>query len=46
LRRRDLIPGPAWIIVKAADAFDDKTSASNRLWRTNFAHLSWTSPAA
>ena len=36
LKARDLITSPAFIVVKAADAFKDKTTASNQLWKNYF----------
>ena len=28
--------GPAFILIKAADEFKDKTTAPNQLWQTDF----------
>ena len=39
LRARDLITSPAFIVVKAADEFRDKTTAPNQLWQTDFTYL-------
>ena len=39
LKARDLISSPAWIVVKAADEFKDKTTAPNQLWQTDFTYL-------
>jgi len=39
LKAHDLIPSPAFIVVKAADAFKDKTTAPNQLWQTDFTYL-------
>ena len=39
LKAHDLITSPAFIVVKAADAFKDKTSAPNQLWQTDFTYL-------
>ena len=39
LKERDLIPSPAWIVVRAADEFKDKTTAPNQLWQTDFTYL-------
>src|SRR3712207_8114615 len=36
LKAHDLITSPAFIVVKAADAFRDKTTAPNQLWQTDF----------
>ncbi|MDG9422944.1 DDE-type integrase/transposase/recombinase, partial [Streptococcus pneumoniae] len=39
LKAQDLITSPAYIVVKAADAFHDKTTAPNQLWQTDFTYL-------
>ena len=39
LRAHDLIASPAFIVIKAADAFKDKTTAPNQLWQTDFTYL-------
>jgi putative transposase len=39
LKAHDLIPSPAFIVVKAADEFKDKTTAPNQLWQTDFTYL-------
>ena len=39
LKARDLIASPAFIVIKAADAFKDKTIAPNQLWQTDFTYL-------
>jgi transposase InsO family protein len=39
LKAHDLITSPAFIIVKAADEFKDKTTAPNQLWQTDFTYL-------
>src|SRR4051812_26882506 len=39
LKARDLIASPAFIVVKAAEAFKDKTTAPNQLWQTDFTYL-------
>jgi putative transposase len=39
LKARDLIASPAFIVVKAADAFKDKTTAPHQLWQTDFTYL-------
>jgi hypothetical protein len=36
LKARDLIASPAFIVIKAADPFKDKTTAPNQLWQTDF----------
>ena len=39
LKAGDLIGSPAFIVIKAADAFKDKTTAPNQLWQTDFTYL-------
>ncbi len=39
LKANDLITSPAFIIIKAADEFKDKTTAPNQLWQTDFTYL-------
>ena len=39
LKARDLITSPAFIVMKAADEFKDKTTAPNELWQTDFTYL-------
>ena len=39
LKAHDLITSPAYIVIKAADAFKDKTTAPNQLWQTDFTYL-------
>jgi putative transposase len=39
LKAHDLITSPAFIVMKAADEFKDKTSAPNQLWQTDFTYL-------
>ena len=39
LKALDLIASPAYIVVKAADAFKHKTTAANQLWQTDFTYL-------
>jgi putative transposase len=39
LKALDLIASPAFIVVKAADEFKDKTTAPNQLWQTDFTYL-------
>jgi putative transposase len=36
LKAYDLITSPAFIVIKAADAFHNKTTAPNQLWQTDF----------
>ena len=42
LKARDLITSPAYIVMKAADEFKDKTTAPNQLWQTDFTYLKVT----
>jgi transposase InsO family protein len=42
LKAHDLITSPAYIVVKAADEFTDKTTAPNELWQTDFTYLKVT----
>lgn len=39
LKSHDLITSPAFIVMKAADEFRDKTTAPNQLWQTDFTYL-------
>ena len=39
LKAHDLITSPAFIVIKAADEFYDKTTAPNQLWQTDFTYL-------
>jgi transposase-like protein len=36
MKAHDLITSPAFVVIKAADAFKDKTTAPNQLWQTDF----------
>lgn len=36
LKAHDLITSPAYVVIKAADEFKDKTTAINQLWQTDF----------
>ena len=38
-KAQNLIASPAFIVIKAADAFKDKTTAANQLWQTDFTYL-------
>jgi putative transposase len=38
LKSKDLITSPAYILIKAADEFHDKTTAPNQLWQTDFTY--------
>ena len=42
LKTLDLIASPAYIVMKAADEFKDKTTAPNQLWQTDFTYLKIT----
>ena len=42
LKAHDLIPSPAFIVIKAADEFRNKTTALNQLWQTDFTYLKVT----
>ena len=39
LKAHDLITSPAFVVIKAADAFKDRTTAPNQLWQTDFTYL-------
>src|SRR6185436_2563914 len=39
LKAHDLITSPAFIVIKAADEFHDKTTVPNQLWQTDFTYL-------
>lgn len=39
LKAAGLITSPAYIVMKAADEFRDKTTAPNQLWQTDFTYL-------
>ena len=39
LKAHDSIATPAFIVIKAADEFKDKTTAPNQLWQTDFTYL-------
>ncbi len=42
LKANDLLTSPAYIVIKAADEFHDKTAAPNQLWQTDFTDLKVT----
>ena len=42
LKSQDLITSPAYIVIKAADEFKEKTTAPNQLWQTDFTYLKIT----
>ncbi len=39
LKAHDLITSPAFIVMKAASEFNDKTTAINQMWQTDFTYL-------
>jgi transposase InsO family protein len=39
LKAQDLITSPAYILMKAADQFQHKTTAPNQLWQTDFTYF-------
>ena len=39
LKAHNLITSPAYVVIKAADSFKDKTTAINQLWQTDFTYL-------
>ena len=42
LKAHDLITSPAFVVIKAADEFKDKTTAINQPWQTDFIYLKVT----
>jgi transposase InsO family protein len=42
LKEHDLVTSPAWIVLKAADRFEQPTTAINQLWQTDFTYLKVT----
>ena len=42
LKAQDLITSPAFVVIKAADEFHDKTTRPNQLWQTDFTYLKVT----
>ena len=42
LKAQDLITSPAYVVIKAANEFKDKTTAVNQLWQTDFTYLKIT----
>src|SRR5450432_1552432 len=42
LKAHDLITSPAFVVIKAANEFKDKTTAINQLWQTDFTYLKIT----
>jgi len=39
LKAHDLIASPAFVVIKAAEEFRDKTTAINQMWQTDFTYL-------
>ena len=39
LKAHDLIASPAFVVIKAASEFKDKTTAPNQLWQTDFTYF-------
>jgi len=39
LKAHDLITSPAYVVVKAADAFRTKTTRPNEMWQTDFTYF-------
>jgi transposase InsO family protein len=39
LKAQGLVTSPAFVVIKAAEAFKDKTTAPNQLWQTDFTYL-------
>ena len=39
LKARDLITSPAYVVIKAADAFPTKTTHPNEMWQTDFTYF-------
>jgi len=39
LKGLDLITSPAFVVIKAANEFKDKTTAPNQMWQTDFTYL-------
>ena len=39
LKAHDLIASPAFVVIKAADEFREKTTGPNQLWQTDFTYL-------
>lgn len=42
LKAQGLVTSPAWIVMKAADRFQNPTTAINQLWQTDFTYLKVT----
>lgn len=39
LKAHDLITSPAFVVIKAAEEFRDKTTRTNQMWQTDFTYL-------
>ena len=39
LKAQDLITSPAFVVIKAAEEFADKTTAPNQMWQTDFTYF-------
>jgi len=39
LKAHDLITSPAFVVIKAAEEFRDKTTAPNQMWQTDFTYF-------
>ena len=39
LKARNLITSPAFVVIKAAEEFRDKTTAINQMWQTDFTYI-------
>lgn len=39
LKTHDLIAGPAYVVIKAADQFQTKTTRPNEIWQTDFTYF-------
>lgn len=39
LKAHDLITSPAFVVIKAANEFKDKTTAINQMWQTDFTYI-------
>ena len=39
LKAHDLVTSPAFVVIKAANKFKDKTRAPNRMWQTDFTYF-------
>jgi len=42
LKVHGLITSPAYVVMKAADEFKDKTTSPNQLWQTDFTYFKVT----